>query len=74
MVLCLFRQRVSQVAATYGIEAPPLSAFRIEPGNSLDTQGLLLGYTAFSEDEIRIGVQRLAEALQSMKSENVLFH
>jgi len=26
---------------------------------------LLLGYAAFSEDEIRIGVQRLAEALRS---------
>jgi GntR family transcriptional regulator/MocR family aminotransferase len=56
-------QRASQVAATYGIEAPPLSAFRIEPGN---TQGLLLGYTAFSENEIRIGVRHLAEALQAI--------
>ena len=56
-------QSASEVAAAYGIEAPPLSTFRIEPGNS---KGLLLGYTAFSEDEIRIGVQRLAEALRSM--------
>jgi GntR family transcriptional regulator / MocR family aminotransferase len=56
-------QRASEVAAAYGIEAPPLSTFRIEPGNS---QGLLLGYTAFSEDEIRMGVQRLAEALRSI--------
>ena len=56
-------QRASEIAAAYGIEAPPLSTFRIEPGNS---QGLLLGYTAFSEDEIRSGVQRLAEALRSM--------
>jgi len=56
-------QRASEVAAAYGIEAPPLSTFRIEPGNS---QGLLLGYTAFSEEEIRKGVQRLAEALRSM--------
>jgi GntR family transcriptional regulator/MocR family aminotransferase len=58
-------QRASQSAATYGIEAPPLSAFRIEPGN---TQGLLLGYAAFSEDEILIGVQHLAEALRTMKN------
>ncbi|HEY6286365.1 MAG TPA: PLP-dependent aminotransferase family protein, partial [Ktedonobacteraceae bacterium] len=57
-------QRASEVAAAYGIEAPPLSTFRIESENS---QGLLLGYTAFSEDEIRVGVQRLGEALRSMK-------
>ncbi len=57
-------QRSSEVAAAYGIEAPSLSTFRIEPGNA---QGLLLGYSAFSEDEIRIGVQRLAEALRFMK-------
>jgi GntR family transcriptional regulator / MocR family aminotransferase len=57
-------QKASEIAAAYGIEAPPLSTFRIEPG---DSQGLLLGYTAFSEDEIRIGVQQLAEALQSIR-------
>ena len=56
-------QRASKVAAEYGIESPPLSIFRIQPENS---QGLLLGYTAFSENEIRRGVQRLAEALESM--------
>ncbi len=56
-------QRTSEVAAAYGIEAPHLSTFRIESGNS---HGLLLGYTAFSEDEIRIGAQRLAEALRSI--------
>ena len=67
-------QRASEVAAAFGIEAPPLSTFRIEPGNSQDVQGLILGYTAFSEDEIRVGVQRLAEALRSMTSENVLFY
>jgi GntR family transcriptional regulator/MocR family aminotransferase len=58
-------QRASQSAATYGIEAPPLSVFRIEPGN---TQGLLLGYAAFSEDELHRGVQHLAEALRTMKN------
>ncbi len=67
-------QRASEVAATYRIEAPPLSTFRIESWNSQDAQGLLLGYTAFSEDEIRIGVQHLAEALRNMTSENDLFH
>ena len=56
-------QRASEAAAAYGIEAPPLSMFRIEAGSS---QGLLLGYTAFTEDEIRRGVKRLAEALESM--------
>ena len=59
-------QRASEVAAAFGIEAPPLSAFRIKSGNFQVAQGLLLGYAAFSEDEIRKGVQRLAEALRSM--------
>jgi GntR family transcriptional regulator/MocR family aminotransferase len=56
-------QHASQRAKAYGIEAPALSTFRIEPGN---THGLLLGYTAFNKEEIRIGVQRLAEALRTM--------
>jgi GntR family transcriptional regulator / MocR family aminotransferase len=56
-------QQASQRAATHGIEAPPLSTFRIEPGK---TQGLLLGYTAFNKEEIRTGVQHLAMALQNM--------
>ncbi len=57
-------QRASLRAATCGIEAPPLSAFRIEPEN---TQGWLLGYAAFSEDEIRVGVQHLVKALRTVK-------
>ena len=56
-------QIASEVAEVFGIEAPPLSTFRIERGNP---QGLLLGYTAFREDEIRTGVQRLAQAMESM--------
>lgn len=59
-------QRAAQRAANSGIEAPPLSAFRIEPVNTQDAQGLLLGYTAFSENEIRVGVQQLAETLSNM--------
>jgi GntR family transcriptional regulator / MocR family aminotransferase len=59
-------QRASQRATTYGIEAPPLSAFRIEPVNAKNTQGLLLGFSAFSENEIRTGVQQLAEALRTL--------
>ena len=59
-------RRASEAAATYGIEALPLSAFRIGPDNSQDSQGLLLGYTAFRDDEIRAGVKRLAEALRSI--------
>ena len=57
-------RELHKAAATYEIEAPPLSTFRIEPGNA---QGLLLGYAAFSEDEIRIGVQHLAKALRAVK-------
>ncbi|HXZ05724.1 MAG TPA: PLP-dependent aminotransferase family protein, partial [Ktedonobacteraceae bacterium] len=59
-------QRASEAAAAYGIEAPPLSMFHIEPENSQDAQGLLLGYTAFREDEIRTGVQRLAKVLRTI--------
>ena len=34
--------------------------------HSLFAKGVVLGYAAFTEDEIRRGVKRLAEALQSL--------
>jgi GntR family transcriptional regulator/MocR family aminotransferase len=54
----------SQRAAAHGVEAPPLSLYSLEP---LRRRGLLLGYTAVGEKEIREGVQRLAKALQALK-------
>lgn len=54
----------SRRAAAHGVEAPPLSLYSLEP---LQRSGLLLGYTAVGEREIREGVHRLAKALQAIK-------
>jgi GntR family transcriptional regulator / MocR family aminotransferase len=51
----------SRAAAGHGVEAAPLSAFRIRPGGR---GGLVLGYAGFTEREIRDGVHRLARALE----------
>jgi GntR family transcriptional regulator/MocR family aminotransferase len=46
-------------AADYDVVVPPLSAYyNVAP----PCGGVLLGYAAFSESEIRAGVQRLATA------------
>ncbi len=51
-------------AASYEVEAPPLSTYYMEqPGRG----GLLLGYTGVNEDEIREGVARLAAALRDVR-------
>jgi GntR family transcriptional regulator / MocR family aminotransferase len=50
----------SRRAAARGVDAPPLSAYAIGP---LARGGLLLGYAAVDEREIREGVERLAAAL-----------
>jgi GntR family transcriptional regulator/MocR family aminotransferase len=55
----------SQRAAFHGVGAPPLSSYSLRP---LRRGGLLLGYTAVGDGEIREGVQRLATALHTMKS------
>jgi GntR family transcriptional regulator / MocR family aminotransferase len=52
----------SRQAAAHGVEAPPLSLYSLEPPRH---GGLLLGYTAVGEKEIRDGVQRLAKALRA---------
>jgi GntR family transcriptional regulator/MocR family aminotransferase len=50
----------SRRAAAHGVDAPPLSAYAIEPR---PRGGLLLGYAAVGEREIVEGVRRLAAAL-----------
>lgn len=51
---------VSRRAAQQNVTAPPLSAYAI---NSRNLSGLVLGYAAFNENEIRHAVQQLAVAL-----------
>jgi GntR family transcriptional regulator/MocR family aminotransferase len=48
---------VAQQAATYGVEVLPVSVFSREP---MRRGGLVLGYAAVNEQEIRNGVHRLA--------------
>jgi GntR family transcriptional regulator/MocR family aminotransferase len=55
-------QEVSAAAGAAGIEAPPLSRYRLEPGRG----GLMLGYAAYDVRPIREGVRRLAEVLRSL--------
>jgi GntR family transcriptional regulator/MocR family aminotransferase len=50
----------SRAAAAHGVEAPPLTPFSVRPA---PRPGLLLGYAAVNEAEIRVGAQRLALAL-----------
>jgi GntR family transcriptional regulator/MocR family aminotransferase len=47
-------------AANFGVEAPPVSLYGSLPGGR---GGLMLGYAAFGEGEMRGGVRRLAAAL-----------
>jgi GntR family transcriptional regulator / MocR family aminotransferase len=54
---------VAQQAATYGVEVMPVSMFSSE---SMHRGGLVLGYAAVNEQEIRDGVHRLAMAIRSM--------
>jgi GntR family transcriptional regulator / MocR family aminotransferase len=54
----------SRRAAAYGVGAPPLSMYSLRP---LRRGGLLLGYTAVGDREIRDGVQRLAKALHTLR-------
>lgn len=52
----------SRKAAAHGVDAAPLSAYKIE---STPRNALLLGYAGINEGEIEEGVQRLARALLS---------
>ncbi|MEO7674628.1 MAG: PLP-dependent aminotransferase family protein [Pyrinomonadaceae bacterium] len=51
---------VSLELTRYGIRAAPASEYAVKP---LARGGLLLGYTAFSEQQIRTGVKKMAEVL-----------
>jgi GntR family transcriptional regulator / MocR family aminotransferase len=51
---------VARIAARYGVDAPPLSAFALEPCRP----GLLLGYAAYPPEAILKGVATLAQALR----------
>lgn len=54
---------ISREAARHGLRAAPVSEYSVKP---LDRGGLLLGYTAFSEKQIEVGVKKLAEALHQV--------
>jgi GntR family transcriptional regulator/MocR family aminotransferase len=56
-------QAVSRHAGAHNVEAPALSSYALAP---LRRGGLLLGYAAFSQAEIQMGVRRLAAALRSV--------
>ena len=53
-------REASRRAAARGVETAPLAAYGIE---AVLRPGLLLGYAAVSEEEIREGARWLAEAL-----------
>lgn len=56
-------QVVSELAAKYGVDTPGLSEYHLE---SSQKSGILLGYTAVKEHDIRIGVQHLEKALAAV--------
>jgi GntR family transcriptional regulator / MocR family aminotransferase len=53
---------ISRLAATHGVDTPPLSAYTLMPQQA---RGLMLGYAAFSHAEINEGIRRLAVVLHS---------
>jgi len=53
---------IAEVAASHGLEVPPLSAHSARP---LTRGGLLLGYTAFAPGQIRGAVTALARFLEA---------
>jgi GntR family transcriptional regulator/MocR family aminotransferase len=53
-------RQVAQAAQVQGIETPPLSSYAL---TSLPRGGLVLGYAALTEEQIREGVGRLEKAL-----------
>ena len=57
-------RRVSAALNDQGVVAPPLSFYA---SRSLDREGLVLGYAAVSEADIREGVDRLEEALRDVR-------
>jgi DNA-binding transcriptional MocR family regulator len=54
-------RQAEAVAANHGIEAPGLDRFTLGPRQ---VEGLLLGFAAFDEREIRRGIVTLTAALE----------
>ncbi|MFB6272079.1 MAG: PLP-dependent aminotransferase family protein [Salinibacter sp.] len=59
-------QVVSAALEEQGVVAPPLSFYA---SRSLDREGLVLGYAALNESDIRDGVDRLGETLQGVRED-----
>lgn len=57
-------QAAAKAAAAHGVDAIPLSAFSIVP---LQRHGLVLGYSAYEVDDIRLAVKRLCAALSKKR-------
>ena len=57
----MLSRQAEAVAANHGIEAPGLDRFTLKRGQ---VEGLLLGFAAFDEREIRGGIVTLAAALE----------
>jgi GntR family transcriptional regulator / MocR family aminotransferase len=55
---------VSHRARELGVEAPALTTYRAKPGGR---PGLILGYAAYTEQEIRAGVKKLAAAVEGRR-------
>jgi GntR family transcriptional regulator/MocR family aminotransferase len=56
--------RAQEEAARQNVEAPALSAFSIKYRHRA---GLMLGYAGYAEREIRVGVRKLATALENAR-------
>jgi GntR family transcriptional regulator/MocR family aminotransferase len=56
-------RQASLRAASYGVEAPPLSAYRVAPQGR---GGLVLGYAGYEPSLIRRAVRLLAQALEGL--------
>jgi GntR family transcriptional regulator/MocR family aminotransferase len=56
-------RRAAALATKVGIEATPISKYSLEP---LPRGGLLFGYASTKERDIRIGVKKLAAALEQL--------
>ena len=54
------------LAKAHSVDISPLSTYYMEPLDAQASHGLLLGYTALSPTEIRLGVQHLAQAWKKM--------
>jgi GntR family transcriptional regulator/MocR family aminotransferase len=53
----------AEAALRHGLEAPPLSAYRVRPRPE---GGLVLGYSAFAPRDLEAGAERLAAALRPL--------